>query len=166
MSNSRRRIWKEEFNNEIVVYERLKELQGYLIPFFFGKGYYDGLPALVLSEIDGITLHGLARSKKDFPRAVLETSLEDAFRQSSEYGALYHDQRLENLLLCDHGSQKCKVMVIDLEQVDFPDQLRPWEKQINTNGAMSLMRDFEDLLYPNREPSPVRFWQVNWQDHK
>lgn len=51
-------------------------------------------------------------------------------------------------------------MVLDLEQVDFPDHLRPWEKLINSDGTMSLMRDFEDLRYPDREPSPVRFWQV------
>lgn len=138
----------------------MKELQGNLIPFFFGQGYYDGLPALVLSEIRGITLYELARSKNDFPRAALETSLEDAFRRFSEYGALYRDQRLDNFILCDHGSQKCKVMVLDLEQVDFPDHLRPWEKLINSDGAMSLMQDFEDLRYPDREPSPVRFWQV------
>jgi len=53
------------------------------------------------------------------------------------------------------------VIVIDLEQVEFPDYRRPWGKKINANGAMSLMRDFEDLRYPNRQPSPIRFWQVD-----
>lgn len=51
-------------------------------------------------------------------------------------------------------------MVVDLEQVDFPDRLQPWEKMINSDGARSLMLDLEDTKYPDREPSPVRFWQV------
>lgn len=97
--------WEEEFENEKVVYDKLKELQGKVIPFFFGQGYYDGLPALILSEIDGVTLHEMARSKNDFPKEVLRTHLENVFRQFSEYGALYRDQRLDNFILCDQGSQ-------------------------------------------------------------
>lgn len=80
----------------------MKELQGKVIPFFFGQGYYDGFPAIVLSEI--VTLYELARSKEFFPREVLRTHLQDVFRQFSEYGALYRDQRLDNFLLCDQGS--------------------------------------------------------------
>lgn len=132
-----------------------------MIPFFFGQDYYDGLPAPVLSEIDGVTLYELARSKNDFPVEALKTYLEDVFRQFSEYGALYRDQRLDNFLLCDQGSQQSRVMVVDLEQVDFPDRLHPWERLINSDGAMSIMQDFEDMRYPHREPSPVRIWRVS-----
>ncbi|KAJ6133118.1 hypothetical protein N7471_008333 [Penicillium samsonianum] len=153
--------WEKEFWNEKAVYDKLKELQGKVIPFFFGQGYYDGLPALVLSEIDGVTLYELARSKNDFPAEALKTYLEDVFRQFSEYGALYRDQRLDNFLLCDQGSQRSRVMVVDLEQVDFPDRLHPWERLINSDGAMSIMQDFEDMRYPHREPSPVRIWRVS-----
>lgn len=67
---------------------------------------------------------------------------------------------MDNFLLCEEGSQRYKVMVVDLEQVDFPDRLQPWEKMINSDGARSLMLDLEDTKYPDREPSPVRFWQV------
>lgn len=153
--------WEKEFGNEKAVYDRLKELQGKVIPSFFGQGYYDGLPALVLSDIDGITLYELARRKDDFPREALKTYLDDVFRQFSEYGALYRDQRLDNFLLCDKGSQGCKVMVVDLEQVDFPNRLHPWEKRINSNGARSIMQDFEDVQNPHREPSPIRMWRVS-----
>lgn len=153
--------WEEEFRNEKAVYDRLKALQGKVIPFLFGQGCYEGLPALVLSEIDGVTLDELARSKKHFSKETLEACLEDVFRQFSEYGALYRDQRLDNFLLCDHHSQQCKVMAVDLEQVDFPDRLHPWKTQINSDGAMSIMRDFEDMQYPHREPSPVQMWEVS-----
>jgi hypothetical protein len=152
--------WDKEFRNEIAVYDKLKELQGKVIPCFFGQGYYDGLPALILSEIDGVTIYELARSKNDFSREALRTYPEDLFRQFSEYGALYRDQRLDNFLLYDQDSQRCRVMVVDLEQVDFPDRLHPWERMINSDGAMSIMQDFEDMQYPYREPSPVRIWRV------
>ena len=152
--------WEEEFRNEIAVYDKLKELQGKVIPYFFGQGYYDGFPAIVLSEIDGVTLYGLARSEKDFPREVLRTHLEDIFRQFSEHGALYRDQRLDNFLLCDQGNQRYRVMVVDLEQVDFPDRLRPWERMINSDGPKFIIRDFKDIQYPRREPSPVRIWRL------
>lgn len=153
--------WEKEFWNEKAVYDKLQELQGKVIPLFFGQGYFDGLPALILSEIDGVTLYELARSKDDFSREALKTYLEDVFRQFSEYGALYRDQRLDNFLLCDQGSQQCKVMVVDLEQVDFPDRLRPWERLINSDGATSIMQDFQYIRYPRREPSPIRIWQVS-----
>ncbi|CAG8887480.1 unnamed protein product [Penicillium egyptiacum] len=153
--------WEKEFWNEKAAYDKLKELQGKVIPFFFGQGYYNGLPALVLSEIDGVTLYELARSKSDFPTDALKIYLEGVFRQFSKYGALYRDQRLDNFLLCDQGSQRCRVMVVDLEQVDFPDRLHPWERLINSDGAMSIMQDFEDIQYPHREPSPIGIWRLS-----
>lgn len=153
--------WEKEFRNEKAVYDKLKELQGKVIPFFFGQGYYDGLPALVLSEIDGVTLYELARSKNDFPAEALRPYLEDVFRQFSEYGALYRDQRLDNFLLCDQGNERFRVMAVDLEQVDFPDHLNPWERLVNSDGAMSIMQDFEDMQHPHRDPSPLRSWRVS-----
>ncbi|KAJ5415230.1 hypothetical protein N7465_003925 [Penicillium sp. CMV-2018d] len=106
--------WEKEFRNEKAVYEKLKELQG--------KGIIMDSPHLCCPRLM-VSLYELARSKNDFPREALKTYLEDVFRQFSEYGALYRDQRLDSFLLCDQGS--CRVMVIDLEQVDFPDRLHP-----------------------------------------
>lgn len=111
-----------------------------------------------------LSKRGLGRrqkSKNDFSKDTLEACLEDVFRQFSKYGALYRDQRLDNFLLCDHHGQQCKVMAVDLEQVDFPDRPQPWETRINSNDAMSVMRDFEYAQYPNREPSPVQIWAVS-----
>lgn len=52
-------------------------------------------------------------------------------------------------------------MAVDLEQIDFPERLRPWEITINSDGARSLMLDFEYARNPNREPSPIRIWQLS-----
>ncbi|KAJ5204949.1 uncharacterized protein N7498_005828 [Penicillium cinerascens] len=50
-----------EFRDEIFAYKRLRELQGTVIPTLFGQGSFNGRPALILSEIGGITLRDLAK---------------------------------------------------------------------------------------------------------
>ena len=125
-----------------------------MIPHFFGHGSFEELPALIQSEVVGTTLYDLARDKKcKVQEEALESQLEEVFNALSEYGAVYWDQKLDNFLLCDNG----KVMVVDLEQVRFPETLRRWESNVNRRGAPSLMRDFKDVRHPNRESSPVRF---------
>lgn len=123
--------WEEEFRCEIQTYDRLKELQATVIPRLFGHGSFDGLPALIQSELIGTTLYDLARDNKcKVQEEVLETQLEEVFNALSEYGAVYWDQKLDNFLLCDNG----KVMVVDLEQVRFPEALRRWESNVNRRG--------------------------------
>jgi hypothetical protein len=46
--------WEEEFDNEIAAYERLKCLQGLVIPRCYGQAQYEGTHALVLSDIGGV----------------------------------------------------------------------------------------------------------------
>lgn len=128
-----------------------------MIPHFFGHGLFEGLPALIQSEVVGTTLYDLARDKKcKVQEEALESQLEEVFNALSEYGAVYWDQKLDNFLLCDNG----KVMVVDLEQVRFPETLRRWESNVNRRGAASLMRDFGNVQHPNRESSPVEFWMA------
>ncbi|PLB50835.1 hypothetical protein P170DRAFT_474388 [Aspergillus steynii IBT 23096] len=152
--------WEEEFDDEETAYNKLKDLQGKVIPNFYGRGYFDGQPALILSKIDGIPLNAVARSSDcKIPEDSLKAYLEEVFTELSKHGALYHDQKLDNFLLC-HDEQRghIKVMVVDLEQVEFPDKLRPWEHLINQEGARSLMEDFRYTRNPRREPSPLQFW--------
>ncbi|RAH72806.1 uncharacterized protein BO66DRAFT_21603 [Aspergillus aculeatinus CBS 121060] len=123
--------WEEEFEDEQRAYNRLKKLQGKVIPYFYGRGHFGGLPALVLSDIDGITLDELARSNYEVPEESLRSSLEEVFSELTKHGALYRDQKLDNFLLCDgKGRGKSRVMVVDLEQVEFPEHLRPWQHSI------------------------------------
>lgn len=151
--------WAEEFQRETEAYAIMKDLQGNVIPQFFGRGDFDGVPALFLSEIVGITLYDLARSNKSVDVETMKSQLQAAFRSLSAYGAIYWDQRLDNFLLCDNGDcNNSKVMVVDLEQIQFPATFRPWQLNVNQEGARSLMEDFRDIRHPDREPSPVRFW--------
>lgn len=149
--------WEEEFRSEIKAYDKFKELQGTVIPHFFGHGSFNGLPALILSEVARTTLYDLAHDKEcKVQEETLESQLEEVFAALSGYGAVYWDQKLDNFLLSDNDM----VMVVDLEQVRFPETLRRWESNVNRRGAASLMRDFRDVQHPNRESSPVRFWMT------
>ena len=106
--------WEEEFRSEIKAYDKFKELQGTVIPHFFGHGSFNRLPALILSEVAGTTLYDLARDKEcKVQDETLESQLEEVFAVLSGYGAVYWDQKLDNFLLSDNDM----VMVVDLEQV-------------------------------------------------
>lgn len=130
-----------------------------MIPYFYGRGHFDGRPALVLSDVDGITLDELARSNYEVPEETLRSSLEEVFSEFSKHGALYRDQKLDKFLLCDgKGREKSRVMVVDLEQVVFPEHLRPWQHSINQEKARCLMEEFRYRRNPGRESSPLEFW--------
>lgn len=90
----------------------------------------------------------------------MESQLQAAFRSLSAYGAIYWDQKLDNFVLCDNGDcNNSKVMVVDLEQVQFPATFRSWQLNVNQEGARSLIRDFRDIRHPDRESSPARPWR-------
>lgn len=153
--------WEEEFEDEQTAYTKLKNLQGDAIPYFYGEGYYDGLPALVLSDIRGTTLDDLARSNEEVPEKCLKSYLEDVFDKLSKYQAFYLDQKLDNFILCgdrEHGYSK--VMAVDLENVEIPSQVRRWHWSINQEGARSLMEEFRYRRNPRRELSPLKIWKV------
>ncbi|PYI35711.1 hypothetical protein BP00DRAFT_442499 [Aspergillus indologenus CBS 114.80] len=132
--------WEDEFEDEETAYHRLEKLQGEVIPYFYSRGYFNGRPALILSDVDGTSLKDLADSNVETSEDLLKALLEEAFSKLSEYGAIYRDQKLDNFLLCyDQECGKSKVMVVDLEQVEFPQKIRPWHRQINQKGARSLI---------------------------
>ena len=109
--------WEEEFRSEIKAYDKFKELQGTVIPHVFGHGSFNGLPALILSEVARTTLYDLAHDKEcKVQEETLESQLEEVFAALSGYGAVYWDQKLDNFLLSDNDM----VMVVDLEQVSSP----------------------------------------------
>ncbi|PYH72684.1 uncharacterized protein BO88DRAFT_432514 [Aspergillus vadensis CBS 113365] len=153
--------WEEEFENEKTAYTKLKDLQGEIIPYFYGEGYYDGIPARVLSDIPGVTLEDLARSNEEVPEKLIKAYLEDVFDKLSKYKAFHCDQKLDNFILCgdrEHGYSK--VMTVDLENVEIPDQVRPWHWSINQEGARSLMEEFRYKRNPRRDSSPLKLWKV------
>lgn len=126
--------WEEEFQQEENAYTKLHELQGTVIPKFFGKGSFNGHLALFLSWVEGITLYNLARNGSSFEEEALGPQLEKALRELHDRGAEYWDPRLDNFFVCDDG----KVMVVDLEQVEFPQEPQEWEDSVNFGNAAYL----------------------------
>ncbi|KKK12000.1 hypothetical protein P175DRAFT_0504367 [Aspergillus ochraceoroseus IBT 24754] len=124
--------WHDEFKQEIHAYERLKPLQGSVIPVFFGQATFNDSPVLVLSEVVGKTLQDLAHSGLPISLKELQRKLEKAMRLLHAYGAEYLDQRLDNFFLCDGTGE---VMVVDLEQVEFPGDLEDWKHSVNYGGG-------------------------------
>ncbi|PLN83457.1 hypothetical protein BDW42DRAFT_184230 [Aspergillus taichungensis] len=155
--------WEDEFENEVKAYHELKSLQGEVIPYFYGRGDFNGRPVLVLSDIDGISLKDLAHSNDETSEDLLKACLEEAFSELSKYGAIYRDQKLDNFLLCyDEECGKSKVKIVDLEQVEFSRETRPWHCQINQEGARSLIEDFRYIRNPGRKSPPLQLWVRPW----
>lgn len=150
----------KDFKCEKEAYSRLQELQGEVIPHYLGEGSFYGVPALFLSEVVGSTLYDLARNKNlEIDMDNLKSQLEASLKALTEKGALYWDQRLSNFLFCNNKNhENGKVMIIDLEQVTFPEHPKDLERGINLAGVRYLLSRFRDTREPNRQPSPVRFW--------
>lgn len=49
-------------------------------------------------------------------------------------------------------------MIVDLEEVYFPDHIRDWETNVNLGGVGSLISDFKNIRDQNRKSSPISFW--------
>ncbi|KAJ5993188.1 hypothetical protein N7451_008912 [Penicillium sp. IBT 35674x] len=145
-----------EFREEINAYNRLQQLQGNVIPILFGQGSFNEYPALILSEVKGITLRDLAKSDETtVPEKTVESGLEKVFKELYIYGAEHCDLNLGNFLFCKNG----KVVVIDLEEVEFPDRRQSWENSVHLGSVGYLMSRFRDVRYPNRPSSPIPYWE-------
>ncbi|KAJ6110947.1 hypothetical protein N7486_003182 [Penicillium sp. IBT 16267x] len=139
----KKRERENEFRAEINAYERLQKLQGTVIPILFGQGSFNEYPALILSEAKGITLRDLAKSgETTVPEKTVESGLEKAFRELYKYGAEHGDLNLGNFLLCNNG----KVVVIDLEEVEFLDRRQSWGNSVNLGSVSYLMSRFRDVI--------------------
>ncbi|KAJ5950329.1 uncharacterized protein N7479_008742 [Penicillium vulpinum] len=148
--------WEDEFQQEIQAYKKLENLQGTIIPIFFGQGSFNGLDALVISEVEGITPHNLARGNFGVQQEALKIHLEKALGAFDEHKAIYWDAKPDNFLFCaDAIPEQSKVMVVDLEQVEFPRPLQPWHHNINSGSVRNLISKFKDGQKPNRPLSPA-----------
>ncbi|CAG8116993.1 unnamed protein product [Penicillium salamii] len=143
-----------EFCAEISAYKKLQELQGTVLPTLFGEGSFNGRPALILSEIKGITLREFAKlGETSIEENTLRCCLENAFQELYKYGAEHFDLNLGNFLVCDN----VQVVIIDLEEIEFPDRQKAWENSVNLGSVNYLMSRFRDVRYPRRAPSPVLY---------
>lgn len=83
--------WHDEFEQEKEAHERLKSLQGSVIPTFFGQGTFNGSPVIIISEAVGKTLHDLAHSRVSISLDELQRPLEKAMWLLHSCGAEYLD---------------------------------------------------------------------------
>ncbi|APA11290.1 hypothetical protein sscle_07g060600 [Sclerotinia sclerotiorum 1980 UF-70] len=126
--------WEKEFENEKLMYHRLKSLQGRFLPYYYGEATYDGSPALVLSEVIGQTLAHL--TIKPGEDEVYERKLEEVYKALTVYGVIHGDTKLDNAM--DVGD---RIVLIDLEQATIDET--EWEKSTNKGNAGSLLRDLQ-----------------------
>jgi hypothetical protein len=114
--------WDEEFDTEKATYEKLKHLQGHVIPELFGQVVYQGTRALVFSYVgeanmarpEGTILDSATGEELTLTefRAMVAQALSMLF----ENGISHDDLKLDNFHRFD-GTGRRKIMVLDLEQV-------------------------------------------------
>ncbi|KAG8668436.1 hypothetical protein FPOAC2_07719 [Fusarium poae] len=107
--------WEDEFNQEVVAYDKLRSIQGIVIPKFYGMVNYNDRRALVLSDLGGhplATPEGAVLNKTD-----LEPLLYQALTSLTELGGYHDDTKLDNFLLVT--GEKDKIMIVDLESAGF-----------------------------------------------
>ncbi|CAI7662738.1 unnamed protein product [Penicillium glandicola] len=142
--------WATEFEAEKEAYQKLKSLQGDVIPCLLGECQFNGSPALILPDVGGSTLHQIALSDSTLSnedlRALLHTALKTLYHQ----GAEYWDQRLDNFIF-----REGRVVVVDLEQIQFWEEPGRWEDHDNFGGIGSLMEAFRHARNPNEAESPI-----------
>ncbi|KAF5021478.1 hypothetical protein F66182_6478 [Fusarium sp. NRRL 66182] len=129
--------WDKEFDIEKSMYEKLKDLQGSLIPRLFGEADCCGTRALVLSEV-----HGVEPSEQKPPFLQpdeFQRRLETSFRALAKKGLACGDLQLANFLIVDD-----RLVILDLEDVykDTPDNI---EYAIKTH-AEHLKKQYERHL--------------------
>ncbi|CAG8935045.1 unnamed protein product [Penicillium salamii] len=132
--------WHDQYQQEIENYERLKSLQGSVISTFFGQGTFNDGPAIIISEVVGRTLRDIAYGDIQISSDELRHKLEIAMESIHCLGAEYLDQRLDNFILCKTG----EIMIVDMEQVDFPPDLEVFRESVNYGGVGSLLYLFND----------------------
>ncbi|KAJ5517746.1 hypothetical protein N7453_000168 [Penicillium expansum] len=116
-------------------------LQGTLIPTLFGQGSFNGRPALVLSEIDGITLRQLAKANVHEKRS-WRLNLRKLLRQ-------YMSTKLS------FGTNLGNFLFRSNRELNSPNTCGDWERSVNSGGVGYLMSRFRYMRNPGRSPSPI-----------
>ncbi|KAI1038589.1 hypothetical protein LB505_007572 [Fusarium chuoi] len=134
--------WEEQFDHEVVAYNRLRPIQGLTIPKFYGTIQYANTRALIFSDIGGSSLStpdGAVLDEQD-----IEPLLHQALTSLNEYGVCHDDTKLDNFhLVADEG--KDKIMIVDLESADF-DQTEEELAYTAKSKTKSLLRQYRNHL--------------------
>ncbi|KPM34021.1 hypothetical protein AK830_g12550 [Neonectria ditissima] len=126
--------WDDEFNNEVCMYERLRSVQGSLIPICYGLATCEGKRALILSEVNGVLpFEQPIDSPLDAPEFCRR--LKAAFEELGSFGLMYGDPKLDNYLLVDD-----RIVILDLESVEEGQEEGVVERVIDSSSEFAMDR--------------------------
>ncbi|KAK3933730.1 hypothetical protein QBC46DRAFT_105089 [Diplogelasinospora grovesii] len=137
--------WDEEFDTEKATYEKLKCLQGLVIPTYYGQVQYMGTRALVLSDIGGACVaepEGAVLSEQD-----VRPLFDQALSALASQGISHDDMKLDNFHLVSNGGNKA-IMIVDLERINElpPEKDRARIVQADVDFLMQAYRDHLECL--------------------
>ncbi|RSM19251.1 hypothetical protein CDV31_001928 [Fusarium ambrosium] len=102
----------ELMDTEIRAYERLKPVQGVVVPVYYGQVRCNGSRSIIVQDVGGASLRepeGMLLELDEFVRL-----LEECYTALISFGVNLEDSQLGNFILVDG-----KVMAVDLEMVSF-----------------------------------------------
>ncbi|KAK4236867.1 lipopolysaccharide core heptose(II) kinase RfaY [Achaetomium macrosporum] len=105
-------IQRELFDTEVKAYNRLRPLQGVVIPKCYGLCYYRGTRALLLEHLPGVSLASPEGSTLTLEQ--LSALLQSCYRAIQAFGVHHEDPHMENFQLVDG-----RIMALDFERVEF-----------------------------------------------
>lgn len=114
--------WDEEFQTEQATYQKLRCLQGHVIPVFHGEVHLEGTPALLLSDVGGTSMAEPGGAKLRNGAILSESEFQRIARQAlgalAACGIAHADLKLDNLRRVEDEKGENIIMIVDLEQVD------------------------------------------------
>ncbi|KAL2255334.1 hypothetical protein VTK26DRAFT_3587 [Humicola hyalothermophila] len=105
-------ITTELFETEVKAYSQLKPLQGIVIPRCYGRLRFNGVRALLLEHLGGVSL--VSPEGATLTLQELSDLLQPCYRALHAFGVHHEDPHLGNFQLVDG-----KMMVLDFERVAF-----------------------------------------------
>lgn len=102
----------EYFDIEIEAYQRLKPLQGVIIPKFYGLLRYNGTRAMLLERLGGFSMSDPEGATMTLEE--LSSLLQPCYRAIDDFGVHQDDANLSNFQLVDG-----KIKVLDFESAVF-----------------------------------------------
>lgn len=149
--------WDEEFDTEKATYEKLKSLQGLVIPICYSQVQYEGTRALVLSDIGGSCVaepEGAVLREQD-----VRPLFDQALSSLASQGISHDDMKLDNFHLVNNSGNNI-IMIVDLERINElpPEKDHVQMIQADVDFLMQAYRDHlerlpEDGLLPKEDVS-------------
>ncbi|RDA87663.1 hypothetical protein CP532_3828 [Ophiocordyceps camponoti-leonardi (nom. inval.)] len=134
--------WHREFTTEKATYDRMKPLQGIVVPKCYGEIDYQGTRALLLSDVGGENLATAEGATLEV--ADLRRMLHDAFSALAQFGVFPDDIKLDNLHVVGD-----KIIPLDFEIVN---------ENLSDEILASHIEDDVDYLTERYEDNQHFFW--------